>query len=710
MKKSVRILSVAAGTVVLLSMLPITTSAASEDTGTVRVIVRNDTFSKENGAAWDGVLLDEYVKLDSDTNAFSALVQAIESKGYTCEGADSGYITAINGLSASDSGSMGGWMGAIDDWIADNSLSAFSVSAGTLEDGDEISFEYSCSWGSDLRYDWSGTDTSLLELAVNGGTLSPEFSAGDLTYTLTIPSDTADIQITPKTVNRNYRSKIYKNTYTPAESGTDYKFGKNITVTEGDVIFVGVGNAAWASFAPDGVTETVYQISVNKETEVIDTDVQSVISLIEAINPDELNRSDVEKARAAYDSLTAEQQAQITNYSKLEEAEEKLSSEPKAETKTISVSAIKEMVKARYTDAGIAGNEWQIITLARYDLLDDETKAKYEESVKTYLDTVGSAKLSETMSTTNSRFVLALTAAGIDPTNIGGYDLVEPLTDYDYVSKQGTNGIFYALLALDSHGYGDTAVREKYVDAILSEQLSDGGWTLYGEESDVDVTAMALQALAPYQNDEKVGSAVDKALAYLSETQNEDGSFSSYGSANAESTSQAIIALTALHIDVTEDSRFIKNGNTVINGLALFLTDDNGFAHTAGGEQNALSTSQAYLAVTALYRSENKLSALYDMNDISFDSRKDDIDESSEPVSSNDTGKTSEPSNNTSTSSGSSTVTATTASVTSSTSTSTVSAASVNTGDTQGSAVIVLTILSASAALYLAMRKKPSTK
>ena len=619
MKKFGKALSLTASAALLVSMMPLSVYAAESDKK-VRVIVKNDTFSVADGAKWDGVLFDDYVTVDEDSNALTAIADAISSNGYTAVGADVGYISEVNGLNASDGGSMGGWMAAIDDWIADDALTAFSVSSGKLEDGDTISLEYTCSWGADLRYDWSANDTSLLSLAMSGGTLSSEFSGSNTEYVVTLPEDMSEISFVPKAVNRKFRTKIYKNDYTPAEKGTDYKFGEDISVNDGDTIYIGVGNAAWSSYASEEVSETVYQFSVNKETVKTDTDVESVISLINALDKTaESYQTDLKTARREYDKLTDEQKANVTNYDKLQSAEEKLGESQKASF-VGTESAMGLILYSVYPDDAAAGSEWQVIIRSRFNLLSSEEQSAYAESVKEYVKTVGSAKLNKTMSTENARFVLGLTSAGIDPTNVEGYNLVEPLTDNDYVSKQGINAVAYALLALDSHGYeADSDIREKYVNALLDAQLSDNGWTFFGDTFDTDMTAMAIQALAPYcESNEKVRTAVDKALVLLSENQNDDGTFSSYGVSNAESTSQVIIALTSAGIDVFTDSRFIKNGNSLLDGLGLFVTDGDRFAHTQGGEANAVAVSQGYLALTAVYRSVNGLTSLYDMSDITF--------------------------------------------------------------------------------------------
>ena len=51
------------------------------------------------------------------------------------------------------------------------------------------------------------------------------------------------------------------------------------------------------------------------------------------------------------------------------------------------------------------------------------------------------------------------------------------------------------------------ATREMYVEKIINSQLDDGGWSLLGSgESDVDVTAMALQALSNYTDNSEVSN------------------------------------------------------------------------------------------------------------------------------------------------------------------------------------------------------------
>ena len=191
--------------------------------------------------------------------------------------------------------------------------------------------------------------------------------------------------------------------------------------------------------------------------------------------------------------------------------------------------------KIRFPQALLAA-----IGLSRAGLLSDETAQSYEQTVEDYVKQAGSVRLHHAKSTENSRTILGLTAAGYNAANMAGVDLTAGLTDMAYLRAQGTNGPIWALIALDCHGYDipqcadgeEQTTREGLVAEILSYQCIDGGWALMGDESDVDMTAMAIQALAPYyKTNETVKAAVDKALEALSALQRNDGGFGSWGTA-----------------------------------------------------------------------------------------------------------------------------------------------------------------------------------
>lgn len=279
---------------------------------------------------------------------------------------------------------------------------------------------------------------------------------------------------------------------------------------------------------------------------------------------------------------------------------------------------------------------WVVLARARAGLLTAGQAKKYYNNVLDVLKTTGSPQLSETQSSDNSKIIMALTAAGYRADNIGGYNLVEPLADMDFVLKQGMNGPVWALLAVDSGGYTipklasvnssaeDNAAnakkqttRDGLIAAILASHRSDGGWAYSGMSSDVDMTCMAIQSLAPYYNtNREVHRTVDVALAWLRSVQNQDGSFSSGGYITSESASQVIVALTSLGIDPAKDVHYLKNGKGALDSLLSFYVRGGGFKHIYDNDKsNGLASVQAYYALVAYYRYRDGQTSLYDMSD-----------------------------------------------------------------------------------------------
>ena len=349
-----------------------------------------------------------------------------------------------------------------------------------------------------------------------------------------------------------------------------------------------------------------------------------VEKLIDAIGEVTLgSESDIAAARTAYDNLTEAQQAEVKNYDKLTAAEAayaRLLAEQSKRLQEIYQTTGDFMATLGTPTVNSTGGEWMVIGLARSGRT---VPAGYYDNVVEYVKAMADAneRLHRAKVTDNARVILGLTAIGKDVTNVGGHNLLKGLDNMAYVQKQGINGPIFTLIALDSHNYptmGDVT-REKLIQVILDAQLPGGGWTLSGTKADPDMTAMAIQALAPYyKTNETVKAAVDKALEALSALQRSDGGFGSWGTVNSESCAQVIVALTALDIDPTADSRFVKNGNTVLDALAGFYVTGGGFKHTADGERNGMATEQGYYALAAYFRFLNGQTSLYDMSDVTI--------------------------------------------------------------------------------------------
>ena len=348
---------------------------------------------------------------------------------------------------------------------------------------------------------------------------------------------------------------------------------------------------------------------------------------IDAIGEVTLTSGDaIAAARAAYDALTDSQKAEVSNYNTLLAAEARLAELKDAAARAAyaenAYQTTGDLLETLGTpNVGSVGGEWMVIGLARSGRTVPDG---YYENVVKYVQENCDAdeRLDENRATDNARVILALTAIGKDVTNVGGHNLLAGLDEMSYVTYQGINGPIWTLIALDSHDYapqGDVT-REKLIDAILGAQLPDGGWDMMGKAADTDITAMAIQALAPYYDtNDAVKAAVDKALDALSAMQNDDGTFSTaFSGKTSESTAQVIVALTALGINPATDSRFIKNGLNAVDGLCSFYVDGGGFRHIASGDLDGMATEQSYYALAAYYRLLAGQTSLYDMSDVTI--------------------------------------------------------------------------------------------
>ena len=364
-----------------------------------------------------------------------------------------------------------------------------------------------------------------------------------------------------------------------------------------------------------------------------------VAAMIEALpDVDKLSLDDaaaVGRAQSAYNALSDEAEALISKNlkAKLDAAVAKIAQLQKTNQKEFDKiyqetgSSQAALASKAGLTAGTSGGEWVALGLARSGSISNTLAEQYAQAAYQYVKKKGSSTMSDSKSTENSRMILALTSIGKDPSDVAGYDLLEPLADLDYVKSQGINGPIFALIALDSHDYeipkvvaGKTqTTRDALIDTILAAQLSDGGWNVNGNGADADMTAMAIQALAPYYNSNaKVKSAVDDALKRLSQMQEDNGGYTSWGTSNAESVAQVIVALTSLGIDPASDGRFIKNGYSTLDALATFYNDKGGFKHSQSDmtASNGLATEQAYYALASWYRLKNGKTSLYDMSDV----------------------------------------------------------------------------------------------
>lgn len=296
-------------------------------------------------------------------------------------------------------------------------------------------------------------------------------------------------------------------------------------------------------------------------------------------------------------------------------------------------------VQKTVTEPGISsiGGEWTIIGLARSGTVVPQNylDGYYDRVVQELKEKQG--KLTTNKYTEYSRLILALTAMGKDVTNVGGYNLLEMLADYNQVIKQGVNGPIFALIALDTHGYQipdvagvtEKTTRESLINYILSKEIvtdqgDRGGFALTGTLADPDLTGMALQALAPYRKQPEVAEAIERAIISISQQQLPSGGFQRWGTEDSETLSQMITGLCALGINPDTDSRFIKmdgkrQQNSLADALIRYKLTGGGFRHIMNHDENLMATEQSFYALTALDRLLAGKLPLYDMSDVTTD-------------------------------------------------------------------------------------------
>lgn len=297
--------------------------------------------------------------------------------------------------------------------------------------------------------------------------------------------------------------------------------------------------------------------------------------------------------------------------------------------------------------AGTTSGDWYALALGRMGEADNLQgyAAVLEQNVLSRYET--EQKLDSDKATEWHRIALTLLSLGQDPTDLAGEngETVDLIADGVYnrgktkdLGAQGLNGYIWGLLALDSLRYkvpedaSDT--RRDILDVMADSQLADGSFALAGAEEetgDVDVTAMAVQALAPYYNASEtfgtksgrtVREIVDAALDFLSGQQTESGAFLSWGEENLESAAQVVLALCALGRNPASEEAFIKNGRTLLDGMMQFRMEDGGFVHSFSYDSenpdarpdtsNSMATEQALCALTALYRLYGNFRSFYD--------------------------------------------------------------------------------------------------
>ncbi len=277
------------------------------------------------------------------------------------------------------------------------------------------------------------------------------------------------------------------------------------------------------------------------------------------------------------------------------------------------VSVIDEVLSSRLTaekptvqqwiDSGLTEElgstaEWYVLALSRQGNYDFSA---YRAALAQYLE-----EQPVMVASTRQKLALSHLAAGGDTAAVA--DVVD-----ETLEKQGVMSRVFGLHLLNNGCPSERYTAEQVVQILLDCQLSDGGWAVMGKQGDVDTTAMVLQALSVHRETAQV--AIDHALVFLSERQGEYGDYEAFGEANPESAAQVVIALSSLNIDAMTDTRFIKNGKTLFDGIARYRLENGTYCHTLGDGGNEMATVQVFCAAVAYQRMADGYGGLYRLDE-----------------------------------------------------------------------------------------------
>ena len=276
-----------------------------------------------------------------------------------------------------------------------------------------------------------------------------------------------------------------------------------------------------------------------------------------------------------------------------------------SEMKKAGSSDLQSWVNGALTQGAGTTSDWSVFSIRQYNSQLDFSS--YAAALKKHIETNEGYS-----AVTQQRYALLFIAVGQNRDYVAQ-------TANSTISESGIMMSWIYGLHLLNNGYTNTEYSvNRVIDKLLDMRTTDGGWALTpkGPNADVDITAMALQALAPYyKSNDKVKTAVDAAVNLLSNRQMSDGDFMSSPPAagiNAESTAQVITALSCLGINGLTDKRFIKNNNTLLDGLLKYQLADKSFRHTlAQNESSGAATVQAMYSLISVWRMTKGYGSLY---------------------------------------------------------------------------------------------------
>lgn len=260
--------------------------------------------------------------------------------------------------------------------------------------------------------------------------------------------------------------------------------------------------------------------------------------------------------------------------------------------------------------------DWTVFALARNGNTD------YNDAYRAYIGNAVKNNWENLYLNDYARISLTVMSIGMDATDIGGKNLIDAIEKADFSKESFTGTVAYALIALDAAKSDNGNVKNKIKNILCSAQREDGGynsylaadeasyWTASGE---TDSTGIALQALAPYADEEEIKSIISSATDFIKNEQMDDGGFGAWGSGSAESTSMIIAGLCAIG---ENPENYVRNGKTPVEALTAYINEDGG-GKCWDGSSNVMTSYQMLIGLSSYYRLKENKVGVYDMSCLS---------------------------------------------------------------------------------------------
>ncbi|MFB5677533.1 S-layer homology domain-containing protein [Paenibacillus terreus] len=552
------------------------------------------------------------VRLVSGDTPYSVLIRGLGAGRVTASGSGSAvYVTAIDGLAEFDRGPNSGWYYTVNGEKPNVGAGAYRLSSG-----DVVDWKYTTDYKTDSNLSGGGTSAAVgtfpasvpsqVVTALNIISLSPDNKlpigqAGQATSVINASSRMSADEAEKITEALAASARVSLSQMVSSQSGA------TMTDSAGKVQFIipvsslagptsiGIHEqtssrpelvAGLYDFTPDGTSFSIPAYLSFKIPVQSDRLNDYILAWLDEDSGEWIPVPAVLDARTG---IITGKIAHFTKYAVIDSS--RVNGEGQKELNDQIAAAVNKVQKSSPL------SDWEAIGVARSG---GEVPSVYLQSVRQQLTEAGGTfrKVTDL-----ERMALGVRAAGGDPTSIAGYNLIEKIYNHDRMTSQGLNGPIFALIALDSGDYKVPADavwnRDSLLKSLLAAQNPDGGFPLStGDESGVDITAMAVTALSTHADRADVQTAIDKAVLYLSNQQQNHGGYQANGDDNSESVAQVIVALASVGISPA-DERFTKPGGDLLTRLNAFRQNDGGYAHNTGGGSNAIATEQALLALDA---------------------------------------------------------------------------------------------------------------